>query len=370
MIYAMASIGILGFIGASQGSVVRFISLGACVWILVYWTYGSSPRRSTRNNMWTVGTNLPLRNCSLGTTIHRKAIYRSWKPARAIHSDWRAAPYHGLRRTGRASFSTDTRYNESVGSARTRELPCTDANASRKGNGVKALGVFFVHKMNEPKQLVVYDPAFALRQKTSSLAGDVGETRKAPGDNTLGKIVSAPATVIDGRKFFILEDSTLPRFEDLVSTDSLRSAWVQLKSNPGMLTRGATEETLHKLEATWFEQTSKALIKGDFKYPHQRRIQISKPAAKRPLTISNPRIKVIERAILNGIEPLFEGAWSWHEISMKEYQSLAADPLIPNNDIKKTVKKAFKKYGNTPHASMPRATASVHNDQPTEHLKA
>jgi retron-type reverse transcriptase len=360
----MASIGILGFIGASQGSVVRFISLGACVWILKYWTYGSPPRRSTWDNMLTVGTILPLRNCSLGTTIHRKALHRPWKPARAIHSDWKSSSYNGSPRTGRASFSTDTRYNVSVDSARMCELPCTDANASRKGNGAKALKKIVVHKM--PKQLMVYDSAFALRQKTSSLAGDVGETRKAPGDKTPGKIVSAPATFVNGRKLFILEDSTLPRFEELVSTDSLRSAWVQLKSNPGMLTRGATEETLDKLEATWFEQTSKALIKGDFKYPHRRRIQIPKPAGKegvRPLTISNPRIKVIERAILNGIEPLFEGAWSWQEISMKEHQTLAADRLIPNNDIKKTAKKAFKKiwkhpprfdpssYGFRPHRS-------------------
>lgn len=349
MIYAMASIGILGFIGASLGSVARFISQRVCAWILWYQTYRSPLRRSTRTNTLTAGTIPPLRASSLGKTMHRKALHTPWKPARAIRSNWCAPPAHGHTHTSRrASFSTDSRYSESVDSARIRGLPCTDANASHKGNGVKALV-----RINSPyKELTTYDAAFALRQ-TSSRSGDVGETRKAPGRviTQPGKIVSAPATIINGRKLFLMEGVTLPRFEKFVSADSLRSAWVQLKSNPGMLTRGATEETLHKLEATWFERTSKALIHGNFKYPHRRRIHIPKPAGKegtRPLTISNPRVKIIERAILNGIEPLFEGAWMWHEISLEEYRNLAADPQVPNNDLKKTNKGTYKKIWKYP----------------------
>lgn len=80
-----------------------------------------------------------------------------------------------------------------------------------------------------------------------------------------------------------------------------------------MMTRGATPETLDKIDESWFELTSEKLLQGNYKYPNRRRIHIPKPAGKegtRLLTITNPRVKVIERALLDAIEPLFEGAWT------------------------------------------------------------
>ena len=109
-------------------------------------------------------------------------------------------------------------------------------------------------------------------------------------------------------------------FKKAVSADNLLTAWTQLKSNPGMLTCADTSETFHKINRKWFEDASQALIKGEYKYPNRRRIWIPKPgkSTKRPLTISNPRVKVIEKALLNSLEPYFEGVWDWSKSSEKD----------------------------------------------------
>jgi retron-type reverse transcriptase len=107
------------------------------------------------------------------------------------------------------------------------------------------------------------------------------------------------------------------------SVEALIEAWIQLKSNPGMLTSGS--ETLHKISKQWFEKISEKLRRGDMKYPSVRRIEIPKPTGKsgtRPLTRSNPRIKVIERAFLNFLEPQFEGIFNWEPVTKEECQRL------------------------------------------------
>ena len=124
-------------------------------------------------------------------------------------------------------------------------------------------------------------------------------------------------------------------FESLVSKESLKAAWVQLKSHPGMMTPGASTQTLSRIEESWFDKASKALIAGTYKYPKRRRIHMPKPGLDRPLTMSDPRVKIIERAILNGIEPLFEGSWSWKKIPETEYDKKFRDPSIPGNDLKR-----------------------------------
>ena len=127
------------------------------------------------------------------------------------------------------------------------------------------------------------------------------------------------------------------KFKEIVSPDNLKSAWYQLKSNPGMLTHGTSSETLNRLNESWIVTTSEKLIKGKLEYPTRRRKNIPKPGSEkdtRPITIINPRIKIIEKAFLNFLEPFFEGSWSWQEISKEEYEKLKSNSNTPNNDIK------------------------------------
>jgi retron-type reverse transcriptase len=193
---------------------------------------------------------------------------------------------------------------------------------------------------------------------------DAGEIRKTP---TISKrdveaIVSAPTKTAYLSRFPTKEPIlAIPhcmgqggeqkkniskiRFEDIVSEDNLKMAWAQLKGNPGMLTRGASSETINSIKASWFKKTSESLVKGNFVYPNRRRIFIAKPdGGTRPLTVNNPRVKIIEKAILNGIEPFFEGSWTWSPVSNELYQEYKLDPSVPNNDLKRNHKGWFRKH--------------------------
>ena len=148
-----------------------------------------------------------------------------------------------------------------------------------------------------------------------------GEARKYS-TTSLGVESNGSAPILDttieiGREWFI-NDNKL--FERAVTVAALKRAWFQLKSKPGMSTKGSGEETLSAISDAWFTTTSRKLLEGSFKYPNRRRVPIDKPGGgTRPLTIANPRVKVIERALLNAIEPQYEGLSNWEEITKAEY---------------------------------------------------
>lgn len=123
-------------------------------------------------------------------------------------------------------------------------------------------------------------------------------------------------------------------FERAVSVEALKRAWYMIKSKPGSLTPGSNQETLDKISNSWFITTSKKLLEGSFKYPNRRRLLVEKQnGEKRPLIIANPRIKIIERALLNAIEPQFEGYFVWDDVSKDKY-----DSEISNKQNKSTFK--------------------------------
>lgn len=134
-------------------------------------------------------------------------------------------------------------------------------------------------------------------------------------------------------------------FEEAVSVDKLLIAWTQLKSSPGMLSFADTQETFHKINLKWFETTNRALLKGNFQYPNRRRFWVSKliRTELRSLTISNPRIKIIEKALLNSIEPFFEGVWKWSESTEEVVGNLRQKGFLHSNEYKRTKKGWFVK---------------------------
>jgi hypothetical protein len=138
-------------------------------------------------------------------------------------------------------------------------------------------------------------------------------------------------------------DSTF--FEKAVSADNLMIAWAQLKSNPGFVSALDSSESLNKIDIKWFENTSQLLIKGKFKYPNRHRIKIPKPKSSdlRLITISSPRVKIIEKALLNALEPYFEGVWEWERSSEEEINNLLAKNLIQTADFKRNKEGWFLK---------------------------
>src|SRR5437868_7657213 len=73
-------------------------------------------------------------------------------------------------------------------------------------------------------------------------------------------------------------------FETLSSVQVLRLAYEVIKSKPGNMVRGTTKETLDGITKEWFETTSKALRRENFKFNPNRRVYIPKANGKlRPL---------------------------------------------------------------------------------------
>lgn len=132
-------------------------------------------------------------------------------------------------------------------------------------------------------------------------------------------------------------------FISICSVDSLKSAYYQIKSKPGMLTPNDSKVTLNNISEEWFTRTSELLLTHKYDFGIKKRIQIPKVGASqetRPISISNPRNKIIERSILNNLEPLMEGSYSWEPISLKEFTQLESDK-------KKNKKGYFKKLWKT-----------------------
>lgn len=145
-------------------------------------------------------------------------------------------------------------------------------------------------------------------------------------------------------------DNVKGLFLKSVTSNALIEAWYQLRSNPGMLTKGSGEETINKISDAWFQKISELLREGGMKYPSARRKEIPKPVGKtgtRPLTITNPRIKVIERALLNALEPIFEGVHEWKRIPKEDYEKAKLEKSIQEfkeNYKKKSEKKVIETY--------------------------
>jgi hypothetical protein len=155
---------------------------------------------------------------------------------------------------------------------------------------------------------------YALRKKDANMhanySTDTRSNLSTSGDQRDTSIVPTGLEV-NGEANKKNKDST---FFSICSVDSLKSAYYQIKSNPGMLTPGDSKVTLNSICEEWFTRTSKLLLTHKYDFGIRKRIQIPKPGQTeetRPISISNPRNKIIERSILNHLEPLIEGVYRW-----------------------------------------------------------
>jgi group II intron reverse transcriptase/maturase len=95
---------------------------------------------------------------------------------------------------------------------------------------------------------------------------------------------------------------------------TLTLAYELIKSNTGNMTKGGTSETLDGISLPWVLETSKKLKAGRFNFSKMRRVHIKKnDGSDRPLTVSTPRDKVVQKAIQLVLEPIFEP--TFHENS-------------------------------------------------------
>jgi retron-type reverse transcriptase len=139
-------------------------------------------------------------------------------------------------------------------------------------------------------------------------------------------------TILFIEKMNKIEDNKSTLYKVAFSINSLLIAYDQIKFRPRNMISGQNKETLKNINLKWFRTTSNKLLKGLFVYPKMRQISIPKNLEStdtRSLTLTSPRIKIIERSILNVVEPMFEGKFKWKNISESEYDFIKKN----NNDI-------------------------------------
>lgn len=86
----------------------------------------------------------------------------------------------------------------------------------------------------------------------------------------------------------------------------LQGCYNEIKSKPGNMSRGTSKTTLDGINKKWFENISKEIINGKFKFSPARRVMIPKSGKKqlRPLSIANPREKIVQKAITVVLEAI------------------------------------------------------------------
>lgn len=103
--------------------------------------------------------------------------------------------------------------------------------------------------------------------------------------------------------------------------NTLIFAYEQIKSNPGNMTRGIEKESLDGINLKWFTKIRADLTSGQYRFQKIRRIFIPKPGKNdlretavshfvRPLGISSPRDKVVQKALQLCLTAVFEPLFS------------------------------------------------------------
>jgi hypothetical protein len=132
-------------------------------------------------------------------------------------------------------------------------------------------------------------------------------------------------TILFLEKMNKIENVRCSLFKTAFSINSLLAAYDQIKFKSRNLTSNLNKQTLKEINLKWFQITSNKLFKNIFIYPKIRRIYINKNTNSlnnRPIIITSPSVKIIERSILNALQPIFEGKLIWKSINKLEYDFL------------------------------------------------
>ena len=108
----------------------------------------------------------------------------------------------------------------------------------------------------------------------------------------------------------------------MVSPNNLVSAWLEIKANlnPFILGGSFNHNISENLPFHWFCKISRKILDGLYIYKRARRVKIFKPESSRWfLTILSPLDKIVQKAFHRVMEVVFEGFYSWVEVSQRVY---------------------------------------------------
>jgi group II intron reverse transcriptase/maturase len=89
---------------------------------------------------------------------------------------------------------------------------------------------------------------------------------------------------------------------------TLKTAYLMIKGNPGISAKGVNNETLDGISFRSIQKISKDVLSGCFKVKPVRRVMTPKPEKNelRPLGVSSPREKIVQKAIEMVLTTIFE----------------------------------------------------------------
>jgi group II intron reverse transcriptase/maturase len=92
------------------------------------------------------------------------------------------------------------------------------------------------------------------------------------------------------------------------SLSTIQLAYLMVKSNPGISAKGIDSTTLDGLSLKSLQKISRDVLSGKIKFSPVRRVYIPKPGKSvlRPLGVSNPREKIVQKAIEMVLTAIFE----------------------------------------------------------------
>jgi len=95
---------------------------------------------------------------------------------------------------------------------------------------------------------------------------------------------------------------------DIANMENLILAYKAIKNNPGNITPSADALTLDEVSLKRLNQVRFDLLAGKFNFSPARRVQIPKPGKNetRPLGVVSPRDKIVQTAMLQVLEPIYE----------------------------------------------------------------
>ncbi|WPD63867.1 intron-encoded reverse transcriptase aI1 (mitochondrion) [Saccharomyces cerevisiae] len=97
------------------------------------------------------------------------------------------------------------------------------------------------------------------------------------------------------------------------NVDMLMLAYNRIKSKPGNMTPGTTLETLDGMNMMYLNKLSNELGTGKFKFKPMRMVNIPKPkGGMRPLSVGNPRDKIVQEVMRMILDTIFDKKMSTH----------------------------------------------------------
>jgi len=108
-----------------------------------------------------------------------------------------------------------------------------------------------------------------------------------------------------------LYDRVTKVIHEIADMRNLILAYEAIKSNPGNMTPGTDTLTFDGISLKWLDQVKSDLLAGKFKFSLARRVQIPKLGKNetRPLGVINPRDKIVQIAMLQVLEPIYEAVF-------------------------------------------------------------